>query len=146
MTAFYNPNTKTGYIKCKYCGAQITFDSEVIGRNGRPVPLNPNTRSPHRCINTRSVEESNSLSSFNSKTEEDQARLNRGDSLSSTNIGDLILVFENLEKLSRLKDDGKRMLLTLDQVVMTSEENRRLLEKILQKISNDQNINGNSDG
>jgi len=144
MTAFYNPNSKTGYTKCKYCGAPITFDPEVIGRNGRPIPLDPNTRSPHRCFNTKAVEGSTSSSSFNPKTEEDQS--NRNDSLSSNNAGDLKLALENLEKLNRPKDDGKQILLTLDQVIMTNEENRQLLEKILQKITDDQNTNSNSEG
>ncbi len=144
MTAFYNLNSKTGYTKCKFCGAPITFDPEVIGRNGRQKPLNPNTRSPHRCFNTKAVEESIPLLSINPKTEEHQS--NRNDSLSSNNTSEAKLSLENLEKLNRLKDDGKRILLTLDQIIMTSEENRQLLEKILQKISNDRNTNSNSEG
>ncbi len=142
MAAFYNPNSRTGYTKCRYCGSPIIFDPEIIGRNGRPVPLDPDTRSAHRCFNIKADEESTSSASFNSKTEEDQS--NRDDNFSSHNIGDPKLVLENHEKLNRLKEVSKRILLNLDQIVITSKENRQLLEKILQKISNDQNINGNS--
>lgn len=139
MTAFYNPNSKIGFKKCWKCGALITFNSEIRGRNGRPIPLNPITESSHQCYDTKAVEESTSLSSFNSRTEEDPS--NRNDSLSSNNTVDLKLALENLEKLNILKDDDKRMLLILDQIVMTIEDNRQLLEKILQKISIDRNTN-----
>jgi hypothetical protein len=144
MTTFYNPNARTGYTKCRYCGAPITFDPDVIGRNGRPVPLDPNVRSPHRCFNTKAFDVSTSSSSFNLKAEEDQSKHN--DSLSPNNTSEARLTLENLEKLNRLKDDGNRIILTLDQVIMTNEENRQLLEKILKKISADLNTNSNNEG
>ena len=34
---------------CYACKAEIVFDSEHIGKNGRKIPLDPFTKQPHDC-------------------------------------------------------------------------------------------------
>jgi hypothetical protein len=36
-------------LYCFKCHAEVVFDAEHIGKNGRKIPLDPTTRRPHDC-------------------------------------------------------------------------------------------------
>jgi len=36
-------------LKCFKCSAEVVFDSEHIGKNGKKIPLDPATHQPHDC-------------------------------------------------------------------------------------------------
>jgi hypothetical protein len=36
-------------LNCFKCHAEVVFDSEHIGKNGKKIPLDPATHSPHDC-------------------------------------------------------------------------------------------------
>lgn len=36
-------------LNCFKCHAEVVFDSEHIGKNGRKIPLDPLTKTPHDC-------------------------------------------------------------------------------------------------
>jgi hypothetical protein len=36
-------------LQCFKCGQDVVFDSEHIGKNGKKIPLDPATKTPHDC-------------------------------------------------------------------------------------------------
>jgi hypothetical protein len=36
-------------IRCYRCNQAIAFDKDRVGKNGRKIPLDPDSREPHRC-------------------------------------------------------------------------------------------------
>lgn len=36
-------------LNCFKCEQEVVFDSDHIGRNGKKIPLDPETHTPHRC-------------------------------------------------------------------------------------------------
>jgi hypothetical protein len=36
-------------LNCFKCHAEVVFDSDHIGKNGKKIPLDPSTRQPHDC-------------------------------------------------------------------------------------------------
>jgi len=36
-------------LNCFKCNQEVVFDAEYIGRNGKKIPLDPSTHTPHKC-------------------------------------------------------------------------------------------------
>jgi hypothetical protein len=47
-----NYSNKTIQKPCRYgCGKNVTFDPNIVSKNGIPIPLESETRELHQCLN-----------------------------------------------------------------------------------------------